>query len=265
MQYSQIELLICQMARLLEDGCTLAVGTGMPCAAAMLAQKTTAPHLTLFFEAGGIGPQLPEMPITVGNSRTFYKGISASSLAEIMETSQRGLLDYSLLGGAQIDMYGNLNTTFIGDDHDKPNVRLAGSGGANDLASTSWRFIIIMRHEKRRFVTKLDFLTSPGYLTGKGAREKAGLAPGGGPYKVVTNFAVLGFEEETKRMQVETIHPGVTKEEIIAETGFELLWSPQITESAPPTEEELRILRAEVDPNRYVLGRAFKVGKSEVF
>ena len=122
--YSKIELLICQVARLLEDGCTLAVGTGMPCAAAMLAQKTVAPNLILFFEAGGIGPILTEMPITVGNSRTFFKGISASSLAEVMETSQRGLLDYALLGGAQIDMYGNLNTTFIGDDHDRPNVRL---------------------------------------------------------------------------------------------------------------------------------------------
>ena len=258
MQYSKIELLICQMARLLEDGCTLAVGTGMPCAAAMLAQKTTAPNLLLFFEAGGIGPLLTEMPITVGNSRTFYKGISASSMTEVMETSQRGMLDYSLLGGAQIDMYGNLNSTFVGKDHDKPDVRFPGSGGANDLASTSWRSIIIMRHGKRRFVKKLDFLTSPGYLTGKGAREEVGLPQGSGPYKVVTNLAVLGFDEETKRMQVETVHPGVTREEIIAETSFELLWSPQITESAPPTKEELHILRTEVDPNLYVLNRGFK-------
>ena len=258
MQYNQIELMICQMARLLEDGSTLAVGTGMPCAAAMLAQKTTAPNLTLFFEAGGVGPVLTEMPISVGNSRTFFKGILASSLTEVMETSQRGLLDYALLGGAQIDMYGNLNSTFVGDDYDRPKVRLAGSGGANDLASTSWHFIILMRHEKRRFLEKLDFLTTPGYLTGKGGREKAGLPPGGGPYKVVTNLAVLGFDEETKRMQVETIHPGVTKEKIIAETGFELLWSPQIAESAPPTEKELHILRTEIDPNRYVLDRAFK-------
>ena len=255
--YSKIELLICQVARLLEDGSTLAVGTGMPCAAAMLAQKTYAPNLTLFFEAGGIGPILTEMPITVGNSRTFFKGISASGMAEVMETSQRGLLDYALLGGAQIDMYGNLNTTFIGADHDRPDVRLPGSGGGNDLASTSWRTIIIMRHEKRRFLKKLDFLTSPGYLTGKGAREEIGLPPGGGPYKVITNLAVLGFDEDTKRMQVETIHPGVTKEEIIAETGFELLWSPQITESTPPTEEELHILRTEVDPDRFVLNRDF--------
>lgn len=258
MQYNQIELLICQMARMLEDGSTTAVGTGMPCAAAMLAQKTTAPNLLLFFEAGGIGPQLTEMPITVGNSRTFYKGIMASSMTEVMETGQRGLLDYALLGGAQIDMYGNLNSTFVGKDHDKPDVRFPGSGGANDLASNSWRFIILMRHEKRRFIKNLDYLTSPGYLNGKGAREKIGLPPGSGPYKVVTNLAVLGFDEETKRMQVETIHPGVTKEEIIKETDFELLWSPEIAESTPPTEEELHILRTEVDPNRYVLNRAFK-------
>lgn len=256
MEYNKIELMICQVARYLEDNSTILVGTGIPCAAAMLAQKTSAPNLILMFEAGGIGPILTEMPISVGNSRTCYKGLMASSMAEIMETCQRGLVDYALLGGAQIDMYGNLNTSVIGE-HDYPTVRLPGSGGGNDVASSSWRFIVVMRHEKKRFKEKIDFLTSPGFLTGKGAREAVGLAPGGGPFKVVTNLAVMGFDEDTKRMRVESIHPGVTKEEIIAETGFELLWSPEITESKPPTEEELFLLRNEIDPYRYVIERAF--------
>ena len=257
MEYSKIELMICQVARLLEDGSTIVVGTGMPCAAAMLAQKTSAPNSMLLFEAGGVGPLLPEMPISVGNSRTTYRGLMAGSLSDIMETCQRGLIDYALLGAGQIDLYGSINTTCIGGDHDRPKVRLPGSGGANDLASSSWRFIVVMRHEKKRFLKKLDFLTSPGYLSGPGAREEAGLAPGGGPFKVVTNLAVMGFHPESRRMQVESIHPGATREEINAETDFELLWSPELKASLPPTEKELAVLRSEVDPYRYVIGRSF--------
>src|ERR1700676_4746076 len=135
MPYNPMDLMICCAARLLEDGCTVAVGTGVPCAAAMLAQRTTAPNLVICFEAGGVGPQLPTMPISVGDSRTFYRGLMASSMADIMETCQRGLMDYTFLGGAQIDAYGNLNSTMIGSDRAHPRVRLPGSGGANDLAS----------------------------------------------------------------------------------------------------------------------------------
>src|SRR6266566_3027441 len=134
MSYNPMELMICCAARLLEDGATVAVGTGVPCAAAMLAQKTAAPNLVIFFEAGGVAPQLPTMPISVGDSRTFYRGL----MADVMETCQRGLMDYTFLGGAQIDAFGNLNSTMIGGTHAKPKVRLPGSGGANDLASFCW-------------------------------------------------------------------------------------------------------------------------------
>ena len=145
-------------ARLLEDGATAAVGTGVPCAAAMLAQRTGSPSLTVFFEAGGVAPQLPRMPISVGDSRTFYRGLMASSMCEIMETCQRGLMDYTFLGGAQIDAYGNLNSSMIGDDFARPKVRFPGSGGANDLASLCWRTMVITNHDPRRFVEKLDFV-----------------------------------------------------------------------------------------------------------
>src|SRR5437868_1409159 len=222
MPYNPMELMICCAARLLEDGKTVAVGTGVPCAAAMLAQRTAAPNLVIFFEAGGVAPQMPTMPISVGDSRTFYRGVMATSMADVMETCQRGLMDYTFLGGAQIDPFGNLNSTMIGTDHARPKVRLPGSGGANDLASLRWRILVVTNHDKRRFVPRLDFLTTPGYLTGPGVREAAGLPPGTGPYRVITDLAVMGYHEQTKRMQVLSLHPGVQLEQVRRATGFEL-------------------------------------------
>src|SRR5438132_8720166 len=213
MNYNAMELMICCAARLLEDGCSVAVGTGVPCAAAMLAQRTGAPNLVICFEAGGVAPQLPTMPVSVGDSRTFYRGVMATSMADIMETCQRGMIDYTFLGGAQIDAYGNLNSTMIGDDYARPRVRLPGSGGASDLASLCWRILVVTNHDPRRFVAKLDFLTSPGYLTGPGAREAAGLPPGTGPYRVITDLAIMGYHDERKRMQGLSLHPGVTMEQ----------------------------------------------------
>jgi glutaconate CoA-transferase subunit B len=209
----------------------------------------------VLFEAGGIGPQLPTMPISVGDSRTFYRGVMATSMADIMETCQRGLIDYTFLGGAQIDPYGNLNSTQIGPDHRRPRVRLPGSGGANDLASLCWRILVVTSHDRRRFVEKLDFLTTPGYLTGPGARESAGLPPGTGPYRVITDLAVLGYHEQTKRMEVRSLHPAVSLEQVRSATGFELGVREPLDLTHPPTEAELRVLREEVDPHRYLIGR----------
>src|SRR5271167_3220802 len=220
MTYNAMELMICCAARLLEDGRTVAVGTGVPCAAAMLAQRTTAPNLIICFEAGGVAPQLPTMPISVGDSRTFYRAVMATSMADVMEACQRGMVDYTFLGGAQIDAFGNLNSTMIGTDYARPKVRFPGSGGANDLASLCWRTLVVTNHDRRRFVEKLDFLTTPGYLTGPGAREAAGLPPGTGPFRVITDLAVLGYHENTKRMQVLSLHPGVSRERVQDSTGF---------------------------------------------
>lgn len=256
LEYTPIELMICAAARLLEDGAMVVVGTGAPCAAAMLAQKTTAPNLTLMFEAGGVGPRLPRMPISVGDSRTFHQALMATSMADIMETCQRGLVDYTFLGGAQIDPYGNLNSTLIGDDYRRPKVRLPGSGGANDLGSLCWRILVITPHDRRRFVERVDFVTTPGYLDGPGARERAGLPPGTGPYKVITDLAVLGFDEETKRMQVESLHPGVTLDQVRERTGFELLVHEPLGVTPQPAVEHLQILRNDVDPHRYIIGRS---------
>jgi len=253
-EYNTMELMIVVAARNLENGKTVGVGTGAPCAAAMLAQKTHAPDLVIMFEAGGISPQLPTMPISVGDSRTFYRAVMASGMCEIMETCQRGMVDYTFLGGAQIDMYGNLNSTVIGD-WKKPKVRFPGSGGANDFASFCWSILVITPQDARRFVEKVSFITSPGYLDGPGARERAGLPANTGPYKVITNMAVLGYDEKTKRMRVESIHQGFAFEDVQKNCGFPLLKAEKIVVTPAPTADELRILRTEVDPKRYIIGR----------
>lgn len=251
--YNKMELMICVAARYLEDNKTLAVGTGAPIAAAMLAQKTCSPNLVIMFEAGGIAPLLPMMPISVGDSRTFHKAVMAAGIIDMMTTCSRGLVDYAFLGGAQIDRYGNINTTCLGN-HRKPRVRFPGSGGANDFASMCWRTMIMTVHNRARFVEKCDFITSPGFLDGVGGREAAGL-PEGGPYKVITDLAVMGFDEDTKRMRIESLNPGVELAEVRASTGFDLIIPRDIARTEPPTAAELRVLRHEVDPYRVVIGR----------
>lgn len=246
--------MICTAARYLEDEKTVAVGTGAPCAATMLAQKLHAPNLVIVFEAGGLAPLLPQMPISVGDSRTFFRGVMAAGMNEMMTTCCRGLVDYAFLGGAQIDRYGNINSTVIGD-YFKPKVRFPGSGGANDFASFCWRTMIITVQNRKRFVEKIDFITSPGFLTGPGAREEAGLPAGGGPYKIITDLSVMGFHPETREMMIESIHEGVTVQEVMDNTGFRPL-VPETIESTPqPTDTELKVLREEVDPLRYIIGR----------
>lgn len=254
-RYNLMELMVCTAAHQLEDGKTAVIGTGMPLAAAMLAQKTTAPNLVIMFEAGAVAPQLVKLPISVADSYTQTGAILHGTMDLIMEMCQRGMVDYTFIGCAQIDMYGNINTSLIGTDYQKPKVRLPGSGGANDLASLCWKTLVITPHDKRRFAPKLDFLTTPGYLTGPGARERAGLPPGTGPFKVITTMAVIGFHPESKRMQVESLHPGITKEDVIANTGFELLFADPLPTTPEPTDEELQILRKEVDPLGLVIGK----------
>lgn len=253
-EYNTMELMIAVAARELENGATCGVGTGAPCAAAMLAQKTHAPDLIIIFEAGGLKPELPEMPISVGDSRTFYKAVSAGSMGDTMDYCARGFVDYTFLGGAQIDMYGNLNSTVIGDYY-KPKVRFPGSGGANDFASFCWKMMVLTPQDAKRFVEKVSFLTTPGWLDGGDSREKSGLPLGAGPHRIITNMAVMDFEPTSKRMRVISINPGYAFKDVQDNCGFELLKAPDIKETPPPTAEELRILREDVDPYRVIIGR----------
>lgn len=254
-KYNLREYLAFIGASVLEDKKSVFVGTGLPIIATMLAQKTHAPGLLIIFEAGGMGPLLSELPISVGESRTYYKGIAASSMHDVMSLSQAGYIDYGFLGAAQMDMYGNINTTVIGA-HDRPKVRLPGSGGANDVGSFSQRLIIIIANQsKRTFVDKVDFLTTPGYLDGPGGREKAGLARGSGPYRVITQLGIYGFDEETKRLKLISLHPGVSIHEIKESSNFGIIISNEVKTSPEPMEEHLKILREKIDPAGIVLGK----------
>ena len=243
---SPTEIMACVAASLLEDRKSVFVGTGLPMIAAMLAQRTHAPGLLIIFEAGGIGPQVPVLPISVGDSRTFHRAIAASSMHGVMSACQAGYVDFGFLGGAMIDMYGNINTTIIGN-WKLPKVRLPGSGGANDIGSLCPRTIIMMRQDRRRFLERVDFITTPGYLDGSGARERAGLPANTGPYRVITQLGLYGFDEMTKRLKLIATHPGVTIEDIQANSSFEILVPDEVGNTRLPTEEEQRLLR-ELDP-----------------
>ena len=251
--YSETELLACVASRMLQDNKSVFVGTGLPMIAAMLAQRTHAPNLLLFFEAGGIGPEMPVLPISVGDSRTFYSAVAASSMHDSMAMAQAGYIDYGFLGGAQIDKYGNLNTTVIGP-YEHPKVRLPGSGGANDVGTLCHQTIILMRQDKHRFLEKLDFLTTPGYLSGFESRENAGLPKGSGPYRVITQLGVYGFDAQSKQMMLLSLHPGVSVQQVTENSGFPIQIPDQVSRTTPPSQKELSLLK-KIDPAGMVIGK----------
>ena len=253
--YSSTEILVCAAARLMRRRTTVFIGTGLPMLAAALAKRLYAPELLPVFEFGGIGSTLDELPLGVGESRTFDRAFAALGICDVMETAQRGLIHDGFLGGAQIDPHGNLNTTVIGS-HQSPKVRLPGSGGANEVGSFCQRTVIIMKQDRRKFVKKLDFLTTPGFLTGPGARERAGLPAGTGPYRVVTDMAVYDFDPTGKRMRLISLHPGVALEKVKAETGFPLKIRRPLGLTPPPTPLEHTPLRDKVAPGRLFLREA---------
>jgi len=255
--YNIIELMAIIAAREIEDHAVIYIGTGIPMLAASLAQHMHAPNIVPVFEAGGIAPQMPTLPTSVGCSRTTYRAIRTCDMPEIFEMAQLGIAHYAFLGGAQVDQYGNINSTVKGR-YEAPSVRWPGSGGANAFGSLCWRTMIIINHEKRRFVDKVEFITTPGYIDGPGAREKAGLPPRTGPYRVFTDKALLDFEEKTKRMRLIGLLPGITLGAVIENTGFELMIKEDLKQLPPPTDLELKTLREKVDPFRIVLSRGDK-------
>ncbi|MCS7139918.1 MAG: 3-oxoacid CoA-transferase [Candidatus Nezhaarchaeota archaeon] len=251
LKYTGTEMMIIAASRLIEDGKTVFTGTGIPILAALLAKATHAPRIAIIYEAGGMCPETPPtIPLSVGDSMTTHRAIMAASMDYVMSFIQAGYGEFAFLGAAQIDMYGNINTTVIGP-YDKPKVRLPGSGGANDFGSLCWRTIIIMRQDRKRFVRRVDFITTPGYLTGPMARERVGLPRNTGPWRVVTQLGVYGFDEE-KRMTLLSIHPGVTLEEINENSGFPIRIPDEVEVTLEPTNEELKILRS-LDPYGVVL------------
>ncbi len=246
--HSASELLAVMSSRVLEDGQTVFAGVGIPLLAATLAQRIHAPGLTILFEGGVLGPFIVpgELPPSTNEQRCTRQANMVLSNTDVLLLLQRGYVDIGFMGGAQIDRYGNLNSSFIGDA-ETPKIRLPGTGGGNDIASLT-RMIVAMIHEKRRFVDSVDFVTSTGYWRGGASRRESGLTTGG-PYRVITDLAVLGFDDETRRMKVEALHAGVEAQQVRDATGFELMFDDDIGTTEPPTADELAVLR-EMDPDR---------------
>jgi glutaconate CoA-transferase, subunit B len=251
---SPSELLAVMGSRQLRDDTTVFAGVGVPLLAAALAQQRHAPRLTMVIEGGIIGPQIRpgRLPISTNEMRAAHRAQMLPGITDTFLFAQRGFLDYGFMGGAQIDQYGNINTSVVGADYWKPKVRLPGTGGANDIASLCREVIVLTAHEKRRFVPRVDFVTSPAWLDGDGARQRAGLLFGG-VARVVTTLGVFGFEPDTRRMRIEATPPGVTVEQIRDHTGFPLGEAAVVAVTEPPSEDELAMLRA-LDPERRFLG-----------
>ena len=251
-EYNLRELMIIAASREIKDLDIVVAGTGLPMAATTVAKLSHAPHCHYCVETGigGLKPVHSSLsvadPRLTGIAKPAFITATLDGLGHIVH---RGFAGVGFLGGAQIDQYGNLNATCIGN-YEKPQKRFPGSGGANVIASCAKRTMIIMKHEKRRFLERVDYITSPGHLTGGTSRADAGLT-GGGPDKVITDLAVLGFEPESKRMMLVSVHPGVTVEKVIAETGFDLILPSDVPTTPPPTDEELAILRANISPVYY--------------
>ncbi|PEG38616.1 CoA-transferase [Mycolicibacterium agri] len=230
-------------SRLLEDGKVLFAGIGQPLVAAAVAKRRQAPHLTVLLEGGMIGVELApgELPASTNEVRAAIGAQMITGATDIFLMAQRGYFDYGFIGVAQVDQYGNVNTSVVGDIA-KPKVRLPGPGGANDIASMCNQVVVVTQHEPRRFVECVDFVTSPGFLTGGTSRRDSGLLYGG-PRWVVTDLALLDFAPDSHRMRLRALQPGVTVDKVQAATGFELLVHEDVDELAPVGDDELALLR----------------------
>ncbi|NLN70681.1 MAG: CoA-transferase subunit beta [Chloroflexi bacterium] len=246
--YNAQELMVVNAARLLKDHDVVFVGVGIPNLACNLAMRTHAPNLQMIYEAGVIGAQPARLPLSIGDPTLVTGATAVCSMYDIFSLYlQRGNVDVGFLGGAQIDQFGNINATVIGD-YDHPKVRLPGSGGSMEIAAWANRCYIITPHQKRRFPARVDFHTSAGFLTGGDARTKTGVR-GGGPQAVVTNLGILQ-PDESGELVLAAIHPGVVFEEVQENTGWTLKQALNCQVTTPPTEMELQILREKLDPNR---------------
>jgi len=251
--YTAAELMAAATAREIIDGERVFIGVGLPILAAVLAKNNNAPNAVIAFEAGSIGGRPIGSPLAVGDTIGQHKAEQLTTMWWVFSDVQRGYFSLGVLGAAQVDKYGNINTTAIlGDNvYPKVRVRLTGSGGANDVASSVGRSVIMMRLDKKRFVDKVDYLTSPGYLTGGDSRKHAGLV-GGGPASVITDKCIFRFDKVTKEMFLDSCHPGVTVEEVRDNVSWDLKVAKEVKQTEKPTVKEVELMRA-LDPTDIIL------------
>jgi glutaconate CoA-transferase subunit B len=240
--YTSSEMMIVAAARALANTRTVFVGVGLPNIACNVARATVSPNLELIYESGVYGARPARIPLSIGDPTLVTGATSVISMADLFGLYlQGGLIEVALLGGAQIDRYGNLNSTVIGN-YQSPTTRLPGSGGACEIATNVQRTFIIMHLKQRAFVEHLDFVTSPGHLSGGTARQQLGL-PGQGPQLVITDKALFDFANDEREMQLTSLYPSVTVEDVRAETSWEVRLAETITRVPPPTENELQCIR----------------------
>ncbi len=251
--YKRTELMAICAAREIRDGEIAFIGTGLPMLGGMLAKATSAPNCIMIFESGVVDARPRRTPLSIGDACLVPGSVMLAGLTEVFGLiMQPGYVDVGFIGAAQIDRFGNLNTTVIGD-YANPRVRLPGSGGGNDIGSLSKRFIVMMKQDARKFVQTVDYVTTPGYVDGPGGRERVGL-PRGGPSAVITDLGVYRFDSKTKEMYLDTTHPGVTVEEIVRNVSWDLRIPPKVRPTKAPTKRELRVLRTKCDPEGIFLG-----------
>ncbi|MGB5038842.1 MAG: CoA-transferase [Blastocatellia bacterium] len=245
MTYSTNEIMVTASSRLLADGEVTFVGIGLPNLACNLARRLHAPNLVLIYESGAVGATPERLPISIGDPALVTDSLSVCSMYDIFcNYLQGGRIDVGFLQGAQIDRYGNINTTVVGE-YATPKVRLPGSGGACEIAILAKKVLVMAPQSRRSFPEKVDFVTSPGFLDGQGRREAFGM-PGGGPSAVITNLGCYEFVEG--EMTLVSLHPGCTVEDVRANIGWDVRVADTLAETPAPTDEELRIIREELDP-----------------
>ena len=251
-RYTQAELMVATAAREIVDQEVIFVGMRLPLLAFLLAKSTHAPNAVGIYELGLVRDSVaPEPILTMGDLPNFYRAQWLCDMADMMSLLQKGEVQASFIGGAQVDRFGNLNTTYS-KNGSSGTTRLPGSGGACDLASLAGRHIIIMKHEKRRFVSRVDYITSPGYGDGPDWRQRVGL-PRGGPSTVITTLGILGFDDHSKEMILQAVHPGVSVHTVLENTGWPLRVASEVDTTPEPTDRELAMLRR-FDPHGYWTG-----------
>ena len=258
-EWTLSDLMIVASAREIEDGDVIFAGVGRPVLSALLAKLTFAPNAVICTESGSIGPLPDRLMLGIGDNAGVENAFCCTSLWRLFADQQKGYVDIGMVGGAQVDRYGNLNSTEIfgeGGDYYNPKIRFTGSGGANDIANSALRTVISMPMAPGKFVDKIDYCTSPGWLTGGDSRAEAGLTQGG-PAAVITDKCIFRFEEGTHERILSSLHPGVTVEDITPFIPWELKVAPDLSETPIPTEGECELIR-QLDPGQYYTGGGLK-------
>ena len=252
MNHTAEEMMTVAAARELRDGEVVFVGIGLPNLACNLARETHAPNLVLIYESGAVGAIPERLPVSIGDPALVTGSLMVCSMADVFQyLLQNGRIEVGLLGGAQIDRYGNINTTVVGD-YRHPKVRLPGSGGAAEIAIHARRTVVISRLDRRVFLEKVDFVTSPGHRAHGKSRRELGM-PGAGPVKVITDKAVLEADPESGELILSALYPGIEPSEVAAGIGWLLRNHGTLDRVAPPTARELQLLREVLDPKRLYL------------